>query len=174
VLVQARESVTAERMQSQPVERGAMLRVEGLRKAFGSVEVLHGIDIELLSGEVHALLGENGAGKSTIINIVSGRLPPDAGRIEMGGKDVQFASPLAAKKAGISIIAQELELVPTLSIIENIFLGVEPTRFGLIRWRDANAKVKAVLHELGVSAEPGQPTGSLAMADQQLVEIAKA
>ena len=174
MLVQAKDSVTAERMQSQPGDRGAMLRVEGLRKAFGAVEVLHGIDIELLSGEVHALLGENGAGKSTIINIVSGRLAPDAGRIEMAGKDVHFASPLAAKKAGISVIAQELELVPTLSIIENIFLGVEPTRFGLIRWRDASAKVKAVLHELGVSAEPSQPTGSLAVADQQLVEIAKA
>jgi ABC-type sugar transport system ATPase subunit len=174
VLVQARDAVTAEPRQSQPVDRGAMLRVEGLRKAFGAVEVLHGIDMELLSGEVHALLGENGAGKSTIINIASGRLAPDAGRIEMRGKEVRFASPLAAKRAGVSIIAQELELVPTLSIIENIFLGVEPTSFGLIRWRDANAKVATVLRELGVSAAPTQLTGSLAVADQQLVEIAKA
>src|SRR5271154_6646612 len=107
------------------------LRATGMRKRFGGVEVLHGVDLELRPGEVHALLGENGAGKSTIINMLSGRLSPDAGHVELHGERVEFKNPLAARNAGISMIAQELEVVPTLSIVENIFLGAEPSKFGL-------------------------------------------
>jgi galactofuranose transport system ATP-binding protein len=156
--------------------RGAhgALRAVGLRKSFGGVEVLHGVDLYLAPGEVHALLGENGAGKSTIINLLSGRLRPDSGQVWLDGRMISFGNPLAAKRAGISIIAQELELVPTLSIIENIFLGAEPTKFGIIRWREARKRVAAVLRELGIDAEPGRITGTLSVADQQLVEIAKA
>jgi galactofuranose transport system ATP-binding protein len=150
------------------------LRAVGLRKSFGGVEVLHGVDLDLAPGEVHALLGENGAGKSTIINLLSGRLRPDSGQVWLDGRMVSFGNPLAAKRAGISIIAQELELVPTLSIIENIFLGAEPTKFGIIRWREARKRVAAVLRELGIDAEPGRVTSTLSVADQQLVEIAKA
>jgi monosaccharide-transporting ATPase len=153
--------------------RGA-LRAVGLRKSFGGVEVLHGVDLDLAPGEVHALLGENGAGKSTIISLLSGRLRPDSGQVWLDGRAVSFGNPLAAKRAGISIIAQELELVPTLTIIENIFLGAEPTKFGIIRWREVRKRVAAVLMELGIDAEPGRVTGTLSVADQQLVEIAKA
>ena len=150
------------------------LRAVGLRKSFGGVEVLHGVDLDLAPGEVHALLGENGAGKSTIINLLSGRLRPDSGQIWRDGRMLSFGNPLAAKRAGISTIAQELELVPTLSIIENIFLGAEPTKFGIIRWREVRKSVATVLKELGIDAEPSRVTSTLSVADQQLVEIAKA
>jgi ribose transport system ATP-binding protein len=150
------------------------LRAVGLRKSFGSIEVLHGVDLDLMAGEVHALLGENGAGKSTIINMLSGRTSVDAGEIELDQKVATFSNPLAAKRAGISIIAQELELVPTLSVLENIFLGKEPTKFGIIRWGAARKKVSAILSELGIGADPAQLARTLSIADQQLVEIAKA
>jgi ABC-type sugar transport system ATPase subunit len=150
------------------------LRAIGMRKRFGGIEVLHGVDLELRPGEVHALLGENGAGKSTIINMLSGRLSPDAGRVELNGEKVEFKNPLSARRAGISMIAQELEVVPTMSIVENIFLGAEPSRYGLIQWGDARRKVTSVLKELGVDAEPSRIVGSMSVADQQLVEIAKA
>src|SRR5580704_16859560 len=104
------------------------LRATGMRKHFGGIEVLHGVDIELRPGEVHALLGENGAGKSTIINMLSGRLRPDEGRIDLHGAPVEFRNPLAARRAGVSVIAQEPEMVPTLTIVENVFLGAEPTQ----------------------------------------------
>jgi ABC-type sugar transport system ATPase subunit len=153
---------------------GPTLRGTGLRKRFDGVEVLHGVDLELRPGEVHALLGENGAGKSTIINLLSGRLRPDAGQIELNAKAVEFRNPLAARQAGISVIAQELEVVPTLTIVENVFLGAEPTRYRLVRWGEARRKVVSVLGELGVAADPDRIAGTMSIADQQLVEIAKA
>jgi ABC-type sugar transport system ATPase subunit len=151
-----------------------MLRATGLHKSFGGVKVLYGVDLHLIAGEVHALLGENGAGKSTIINILSGRISYDTGQVELDDQIVKFSSPLAAKRSGVSIIAQELELVPTLSILENIFLGAEPTKYGIIRWGEARKKVASVLKELGIDAEPDGLTRHLSVADQQLVEIAKA
>ena len=150
------------------------LRASGLRKSFGGVEVLHGVDVELASGEVHALVGENGAGKSTLINLLSGRLRPDAGRVELNGQPVEFRNPLAARRAGISVIAQELEVVPTLTVVENVFLGAEPTKFGIVRWRDARRRAVTTLRELGLDASPDQVVGAIGVADQQLVEIAKA
>ncbi|MBN9511096.1 MAG: sugar ABC transporter ATP-binding protein [Alphaproteobacteria bacterium] len=161
---------------AQPANASAEIavRATGMRKVFDGVEVLHGVDLELRAGEVHALLGENGAGKSTIINLLSGRLRPDGGQVALRGTPVAFRNPLAARRAGISVIAQELEVVPTLTIVENIFLGAEPTRHGLIRWAEARRRVVAVLRELGVDAEPDRIVGSMSVADQQLVEIAKA
>ncbi len=150
------------------------MRATGLRKRFSGVEVLHGVDLDLRAGEVHALLGENGAGKSTIINLLSGRLRPDEGQIELNGTPVEFRNPLAARRAGVSVIAQELEVVPTLSIVENIFLGAEPTKFGFVRWGDARRRVVSLLDELGVHADPDRIVGTMGVADQQLVEIAKA
>jgi ABC-type sugar transport system ATPase subunit len=150
------------------------LRATGLRKRFDGVEVLHGVDIELRSGEVHALVGENGAGKSTIINLLSGRLRPDTGQVELNGRPFEFRNPLAARRAGISVIAQELEVVPTLTILENVFLGAEPTKFRIVRWRDARRRAVNTLRELGLDADPDRVVASMGVADQQLVEIAKA
>jgi ABC-type sugar transport system ATPase subunit len=151
----------------------ATMRAAGMRKQFDKVEVLHGVDLELRAGEVHALLGENGAGKSTIINLLSGRLRPDGGRVELLGEPVSFHNPMAARRAGVSVIAQELEVVPTLTILENVFLGAEPTRHGLIRWAEARRYVVTVLQELGVSTDLDRVVGTMSVADQQLVEIAK-
>jgi ABC-type sugar transport system ATPase subunit len=159
---------------AEPPRAGPILRGTGMRKQFGGVEVLHGVDLDLRAGEVHALVGENGAGKSTIINLLSGRLPPDSGRLELNGTPVGFRNPLAARRAGISVIAQELEVVPTLTIVENVFLGAEPTKYGLVRWGHARRQVVSVLRELGVEADPDRVVGSMSVADQQLVEIAKA
>jgi len=150
------------------------LRASGLRKSFGGVEVLHGIDVRLGSGEIHALVGENGAGKSTLINLLSGRLRPDAGHVEMNGEQIEFRNPLAARRAGISVIAQELEVVPTLTVVENVFLGAEPTTFGIVRWREARRRAVNTLRELGLDANPDRAVGAMGVADQQLVEIAKA
>jgi ribose transport system ATP-binding protein len=132
------------------------------------------VDLDLRPGEVHALVGENGAGKSTILNLLSGRLQPDGGTIKLNGEPVELRNPLAARRSGISIIAQELEVVPTLTIVENVFLGVEPTRFGFVRWRDARRRVVGLLGEFGVDASPDHVAGTMGVADQQLVEIAKA
>ncbi len=145
-----------------------------MRRQFDGVEVLHGVDLELQADEVHALLGENGAGKSTIINLLSGRLRPDGGHIELLGQPVSFRNPMSARRAGVSVIAQELEVVPTLTIVENIFLGAEPTSYGLIRWGEARRQVVAVLRELGVTTDLDRIVGTMSVADQQLVEIAKA
>jgi ABC-type sugar transport system ATPase subunit len=150
------------------------LRASGLCKSFDRVEVLHGVDIKLGSGEIHALVGENGAGKSTLISLLSGRLRPDAGRVELNGQPVEFRNPLAARRAGISVIAQELEVVPTLTVVENVFLGAEPTKFGIVRWRDARRRAVNTLRELGLDADPDRAVGAMGVADQQLVEIAKA
>jgi ABC-type sugar transport system ATPase subunit len=148
--------------------------VTGLRKTFGAVEVLHGVDLELKPGEVHALVGENGAGKSTIINVLSGRLQPDAGQIVLNQTHVVFRNPLAARRAGVSIIAQELELVPTLTIVENVFLGAEPTTYGLCDGETRGDGVASVLAELGVNASPDRVVSTMGVADQQLVDVAKA
>jgi ABC-type sugar transport system ATPase subunit len=156
------------------VQSHSSFGVTGLRKTFGAVEVLHAVDLELKPGEVHALVGENGAGKSTIINVLSGRLQPDGGQIMLNETPVTFRNPLAARQAGVSIIAQELELVPTLTIVENVFLGVEPTAFGFVRWGDARRRVASVLAELGVNASPDRVVRTMGVADQQLVEVAKA
>lgn len=150
------------------------LRARGLCKSFDGVEVLHGVDVELGSGEIHALVGENGAGKSTLINLLSGRLQPDAGYVELNGQPIVFRNPLAARRAGISVIAQELEVVPTLTVVENVFLGAEPTKFGIVRWRDARRRAVNTLRELGLDANPDGVVGVMGVADQQLVEIAKA
>lgn len=150
------------------------LRGIELRKSFGGVEVLHGVDIELRPGEVHALVGENGAGKSTMINLLSGRLRPEGGRLELAGTPVEFRVPIAAKRAGVSVIAQELEVVSALTIVENVFLGAEPTRYGVIRWRDARRRAVETLRELGLKADPDRIVGTMGVADRQLVEIAKA
>src|SRR5208283_5256560 len=100
-----------------------VLQVAKISKQFAGVRALEGVDFALSAGEVHALMGENGAGKSTLINIISGLIRPTSGRIFLDGKEVHFSSSLDAKRAGISTITQEFNLVPQLTVAENIFLG---------------------------------------------------
>ncbi len=110
--------------------------MRGIRKAFPGVVALDGVDLTLASGEVHMLLGENGAGKSTLMKILSGAYRKDAGEIRVGGRKADIQSPRDALALGIRVIYQELNLVPHLSVAENIFLGAAPTRgLGIIDWR---------------------------------------
>ena len=128
-----------------------------------------------LPGEVHALMGENRAGKSTLINIISGLLQPSSGKIYLAGREVSFGGSSEAQKAGISTISQEFNLVPGLTVAENIFLGREPTsRSGLLNWPEIRQRSKEVLTELGLNVSVNQRVEYLSVGDRQLVEIAKA
>lgn len=163
---------------SQEVDRSfestPLLVMRGIDKAFPGVQALEHVDFDLHAGEVHALLGENGAGKSTLIKILGGAHQPDAGRIAIAGTDTHFHSPGDALRAGIAAIYQEFNLVPTLSAHENIFLGQESSTFGFIRRREELRQAEALLERVGVEIDPDVPCHQLSIAQQQVVEIAKA
>jgi ribose transport system ATP-binding protein len=153
----------------------SILRVEGVSKHFSGVQALDGVDFDLRKGEVHALVGENGAGKSTLMKILSGVYRPDAGKLVLRGKAVHFQDAREAAAAGIGIIYQELNLIPHLSVAQNIYIGREPrARLGYID--DAKMKVDAsgILRKLNLDIDPATKLGSLSIAKQQMVEIAKA
>src|SRR2546428_925637 len=149
--------------------------MKGITKSFPGVRALQDVSLEVRAGEVHALVGENGAGKSTLIRILGGIYPRDAGQILVRGVPVEVASRTHARQLGISIIHQELNQVPALSVAENIFLGREPRRLGgLVDWEEMYARAGRLLADLGVSIDPRRRLGTLTVAEQQLVEIAKA
>ncbi|MCB1128326.1 MAG: sugar ABC transporter ATP-binding protein, partial [Verrucomicrobiae bacterium] len=151
-----------------------MLQVCGASKAFPGVQALRAVDLELRAGEVLAVLGENGAGKSTLIKILGGAHPPDTGTIHIAGKPAKIESPVEAQRAGISIIYQEFNLIPALSARENISLGRERLRFGLLRREEELQQARRLFARLGVEIDPEVPCRDLSVAQQQLVEIAKA
>ena len=151
------------------------LEMRGIRKTFPGVVALDGVDLTLHAGEVHMLLGENGAGKSTLMKILSGAYHKDAGTIRLHGEEVDIQSPRDALTRGIRLIYQELNLVPHLSVAENIFLGAAPSRWaGVIDWRQLRANAARLLEDLGVAIDPVTPVHRLSLAQQQMVEIAKA
>ncbi|MGA2253382.1 MAG: sugar ABC transporter ATP-binding protein [Thermoguttaceae bacterium] len=154
----------------------ALLALRGIHKHFGGVVALDGVDFELRKGEIHALLGENGAGKSTLINILGGIHRPDAGEIRVGGDVVQIGSVAAADRLGIRLIHQELALAPNLSIADNLFLGREPVRFGLLDRRRLVVDAERLRDEIGLSelGDVRVRVGKLNVARRQLVEIARA
>jgi ABC-type sugar transport system ATPase subunit len=146
-----------------------------ISKQFPGVRALDGVDIELIPGEVHALVGENGAGKSTLIKIFGGLHRPNAGLILLNGHEVHFDNPLQSQAAGISVITQDFNLVPQLTVAENIFLGREPVLpIGLIDWKTINARSTQTIKELGMHIPSTQRVEYLSVADKQLVEISKA
>jgi ribose transport system ATP-binding protein len=152
-----------------------LLRMRGISKSFPGVRALDGVDLELAPSEVHALAGENGAGKSTLMKILSGVYHADEGEIWLRGKRVTATDPRAMIDAGVSVIYQELNLVPYLSVAENVFLGREPRRAGgLIDWKRMRDDVRRLLEPFGLSLDPRARVNSLGPAYQQVVEIAKA
>ncbi|MFF0307560.1 sugar ABC transporter ATP-binding protein [Streptosporangium sp. NPDC004379] len=153
---------------------GEILRVEGLRKEFPGVVALDGVDFDLRAGEVHVLLGENGAGKSTLIKMLSGAYRPDAGRIVVDGAPVEIRGAGDAQRLGIATIYQEFNLVPELSVGENLALGRPPRRFGLVDTRRMHERARELLARVGVDVDPRTPVGRLGIARMQMVEIAKA
>ena len=145
-----------------------------ITKSFPGVRALDGVSFEVAAGEVHALVGENGAGKSTLMKILAGAYIADSGTIEVDGKPVTIDGPKAAERLGIGMIYQEFNLVPDLGVIENIVLGIEPVRGLFLDAKAATARATAVLAELGITLPLDRPARRLPVAQQQLVEIAKA
>ena len=152
-----------------------VLALEGVSVSYGSVRALRGVRIELRAGEVHALAGENGAGKSTLVKVLAGAERPEAGRILLDGRPVVFHGPAEARAAGVAVIYQEPTLFPQLSIAENIFMARQPrARFGRIDRARMRRETEELFARLGVRLEPEQSALGLSIADQQMVEIAKA
>jgi ribose transport system ATP-binding protein len=148
--------------------------MRGICKRFPGVVALNDVALELQAGEVHVLLGENGAGKSTLVKILSGAIEKDAGEIRLGGQRVEITGPDHARQLGISIIYQELTLVPYLSVAENMFLGKAPRRWGLVDWRRMREEAERLLHGLGLTIDVRRAAGGLGLAQQQMVELARA
>ncbi|MGY1632664.1 sugar ABC transporter ATP-binding protein [Geodermatophilus sp. SYSU D01186] len=160
---------------ARPEGRAAAVRMRGISKSFDGVRVLADVDFEVLRGEVHALAGGNGAGKSTLMKILQGVYSLDAGEIEIDGRPVRLSSIHDARTAGIGMVFQEFSLVPTLTVAQNISLGVEPLgRGGLIRDREAVRRAREVFAEMEVDVDPRAVVGDLGTAYWQLTEIAKA
>jgi len=148
----------------------------GIGKRYPGVVALDGVDLAVRAGEVHIVLGENGAGKSTLMKILAGAVRSDTGTISIGGRRQEFASPRDAQAAGIGIIYQEFNLVPHLTVAENVFLGREPGSAcpGLLGRAALMAATAAILGELEVAIDPGAEVHGLGVAEQQMVEVAKA
>jgi ABC-type sugar transport system ATPase subunit len=154
-----------------------LLEMTGITKSFPGVKALSGVDFRLRAGEVHALIGENGAGKSTLIKILTGVHRKDAGEIQLNGQTIEPTSSLDAQKLGISSIYQELNLIPSLSVAENVFIGREPrNRFGLIDWKKIKARAREMLRSAGLKEEIDvtQHLSRYSTSIQQMVAIARA
>lgn len=150
-----------------------ILKASGISKVFPGVKALTDVDFEVRRGEVVALLGENGAGKSTLIKILAGVYSLDSGSIELDGKPVQFETPGDAKAAGIGIIHQELNYVPTVSVAENIFMGDIPKKGVMVDYRKMYSEAARIMSNIGVDIDPKRNIGTCSVAQKQLIEIAK-
>ncbi len=151
-----------------------VLTLRGISKSFPGVRALQGIDLDVLPGEIHALLGENGAGKSTLMKILSGIYQPDGGTIRIAGQERHFAGYREAVAAGVGIVFQEFSLIPYLNAVENIFLGRERRRFGLLDRAAMRREAAALFDRLGVRIDLSVEVRRLSVAQQQFIEIAKA
>lgn len=160
---------------TSPVAPGVpALEVRDVAKSFGPVCALDGVSLRIRAGTIHGVVGQNGAGKSTLMQVLAGVHRPDRGAIVVGGEEVALRSPEHARRRGIRIIYQELNLVPYQSVAENIFLGIEPRRYGLVDRRAMRKRSRALLDELGTAVDVDVPVGELNIGQQQVVEIAKA
>jgi inositol transport system ATP-binding protein len=158
-----------------PAAPEPLLVIDNLGKRFVGVTALDGVSLDVRAGEVLGLLGENGAGKSTLLKILSGAQPPSSGTISFAGAPYAPADPVEARARGIVTIYQELSLIPTLTVAENIFIGRAPlTALRLVDWRAMRAQSRAILARVGLALDPETPVSALSVAEQQLVEIARA
>jgi len=159
----------AEQSNSSP-----LLEMRGIEKSFPGVKALSGVDLTVHRGEVLALLGENGAGKSTLMKVLGGAHQPDRGTILIDGHETTYATPHDSQQAGVSIIYQEFNLIPALTVRENLFLGRETTSRGFLRRREERQQAQALFERMGVSIDPEALCRDLSVSQQQVVEIAKA
>jgi inositol transport system ATP-binding protein len=151
-----------------------LLEALDIRKAFPGVVALDGVSLRLRAHSVHALMGENGAGKSTLMKIIAGIYSPDAGELRLRGRTVCFASPREALQQGIAMIHQELNLLPSMSVAENVWIGREPVRLGFVSHRELRHRTRALLDRLHIDLDPEAEVRRLSVAARQLVEIARA
>lgn len=151
-----------------------LLRLDHVSKSFGPVTVIRDVSVDVHPGKVHCLLGENGAGKSTLIKMMSGIYQPDHGEVHIDGTPTRLSGPKDAEAHGIVTIHQELNLVPTMSVAENIMLGRTPARFGIVNRGELRRWAQAAIDLVGLDVDLDTPVGQLGIARQQLVEIAKA
>jgi len=153
-----------------------LLEVRNITKRFPGVVALDDVSVAFYPGEVHAVVGENGAGKSTLMKIIAGAYTTDTGRVFFQGEEVEFNHPIEAQQKGVSIIYQEFNLLPERTVAQNIFLGREPSRLGVVNTRELNKQARDVLKDIGVEQiiSPTEMVSSLSVAELQLVEIAKA
>jgi ABC-type sugar transport system ATPase subunit len=152
----------------------AHIRLAGIAKSYSGTRVLTDVTLEVARGSVHALVGANGAGKSTLGKIIGGAVRPDEGRLMVDGRTVRYGEPADARRDGIALIAQELALVPHLSVMANVFLGVEPRRFGLVARRRMERQYAELAERWGFQLPRDALVGGLRTADQQKVEILRA
>ena len=157
-----------------PAPTAGLLEVRGLSKRFAGTVALDGVDLTLRPGEIHALLGENGAGKSTLIKVTTGVFRRDAGTVRLGGQEIVPHSAEDALKAGIATVYQEVNLLPNLSVAQNLFLGRQPTRFGLVREREMTQRAGRLMAEFGLAIDVTAPLGSYSVAVQHIAAIARA
>ena len=157
-----------------PEANTPLLELVGVSKSFGGVQALRDVDFTLRAGEIHGLVGENGAGKSTMMKIIAGVHTDYAGRFLLDGREVRFRRARDAHTAGIAMVHQELSIAPDLTVAENVFLGTQLTnRFGVVQWRRMADEARAQLARLGVDVDPRQQMGALPIGVQQLIEIAR-
>lgn len=152
-----------------------LLAVQNVSKSFGAFRALDDVSLSIAAGEVHGLLGANGAGKSTLIGVLSGAHAPDSGSVSVAGRAIKGGSLLAARKAGLAVVHQELMMFPDRSVEENIFASVLPAApFAFVPWKDRRQRVEAVLDRLGAHIDVRRRVGDLPLSQQQIVEIARA
>ncbi|GGA79333.1 sugar ABC transporter ATP-binding protein [Brucella endophytica] len=155
-------------------QHDVLLGVEKIQKSFLSFRALDGVDFDIRAGEIHALLGENGAGKSTLIKVLTGVHKPDSGVIRFEGREVTIRDTLQAQHLGIGTVYQEVNLLPNLSVAENLFIGRQPKRFGFVNRHEMEAKARALLKQYGVDIDVSADLSRYSVAVQQLVAIARA
>ena len=151
-----------------------ILTMKGITKTFPGVKALSNVDFKLCEGDIHALMGENGAGKSTLIKVLTGIYPFDAGEIIMDGKAMVNKSPQDAQNNGISTVYQEVNLCPNLTVAENLFIGREPKKLGMINWKEMNSRSKVLLESLDIDVAPTTLLDECSIAIQQMIAIARA
>ena len=149
------------------------IAVTGLRKAYGGIQALAGVDLAVAPGSVHAVVGENGAGKSTLMKILAGAIRPDAGEVRIAGELAEMASPADARARGVGIVYQELSLFPDRSLLANLFPDRQPTRLGFVDVPAMRRRATPVLERIGLDADPDLPVGALGIGERQLVELSR-
>ena len=151
-----------------------LLRLTDIRKSFGGVRALAGVNLQLHHGSITALLGENGAGKSTLVKILTGVHQPDAGSVELDQKAIRIPTPTAARDLGIGVVHQECLVIDQLTVGENLFLNAHPARRGMIDWRESQSRADVALRELGADFTASTPVAALSIAQKHVVQIARA